>query len=175
MEDPDGAEKFEHGDWSMRYWHDEIGKVKFDELVASDALLLGCVTYQGFVAAWPTMTDAGEFGERMNSIPKYVVSTTLEEVTWNNSGLIRGNVAEEISRLKQQPGRDLAIFGSAALATSFLHMGLLDELCILMNPVVLGSGNPLFKGVRENLTLKVLKTKEFRSGNVLLYYQPEHI
>src|SRR5476651_1555340 len=100
MEDPGGAEKFEHGGWTRAYWNDEIGKFKFDELFASDALLLGRITYQGFAAAWPTMEDTGEFGERMNSLPKFVVSTTLTGVEWNNSSLIKGDVAAEIAKLK---------------------------------------------------------------------------
>jgi len=83
MEDPGGAEKFEHGGWTRPFWSNEIGKVKFDELFASDALLLGRVTYQGFAAAWPTMKDEAGFADRMNSIPKYVVSTTLKELEWN--------------------------------------------------------------------------------------------
>jgi dihydrofolate reductase len=106
MQDPGGAGEFEHGGWSMPYWNDEIAQFKFEELFASDALLLGRVTYQGFAAAWPTMTGTGAYDERMNSLPKYVVSTTLQEVTWNNARLLKGDSAEEVSRLKQQPGQE---------------------------------------------------------------------
>src|SRR5436305_3259529 len=104
MEDPGGAEKFEYGGWSMPYWDEGIGQVKFSELFASDALLLGRVTYQGFAAAWPSQTDEWGFADRMNNMPKYVVSTTLEKVQWKNSQLIKENIVEEIARLKQQPG-----------------------------------------------------------------------
>src|SRR5713226_6301532 len=100
FEDPGGGEGTRHGGWSFQFWSEESAKYKYDELFASDALLLGRVTYQGFAAAWPTMKDTGEFGERMNSLPKYVVSTTLDKAEWNNSTIIKANVVEEVSRLK---------------------------------------------------------------------------
>jgi dihydrofolate reductase len=100
MEDPGGAEKTRHGGWSFQFFNEEYIKYKFDELFASDALLLGRVTYQGFAAAWPSMTDEEGFADRMNSLPKYVVSTTLDKTEWNNSRLIKRNIAEEISGLK---------------------------------------------------------------------------
>src|SRR5579864_6868739 len=115
MEDPGGDSNFEHKGWTMPYWHEEIGKFKFEELFASDALLLGRVTYQGFAAAWPSATDEQGFADRMNSLPKFVVSTTLTSVEWNNSSLIKEQVAEEIAKLKQQPGQDILIAGSAEL------------------------------------------------------------
>src|SRR4051794_2682910 len=114
-EDPGGAEDFEHGGWSMRVFDEEAAKYAYDQLFASDALLLGRVTYQGFAAAWPSMTDEAGFADRMNSLPKFVVSTTLEEVEWNNSSLIKENVAEEVAKLKQQPGQDILIYGSGEL------------------------------------------------------------
>lgn len=171
MEAPGGGEKFEHGGWSMLYRDDEIGKVKFDELFASDALLLGRVTYQGFAKAWPTMTGTGEFGERMNSIPKYVVSTTLEEVEWNNSRLIKGNVMEEVSRLKQQPGLNILIAGSGELVQALMQHNLVDEYWLLVYPVVLGSGKRLFRD-GSNTSLKLVETRMFPSGVALLRYQP---
>jgi dihydrofolate reductase len=171
MEDPGGAEKFVHGGWSMPYWHDEIGKVKFDELFASGALLLGRVTYQGFAAAWPSVTDEAGFADRMNSLPKYVVSTTLEEVEWNNSKLIKGNVAEEVTRLKQQPGQDILIAGSGTLVQTLMHHDLIDDYRLLVYPVVLGSGKRLFQDGSKT-TLRLVETKTFPSGIVLLHYQP---
>jgi dihydrofolate reductase len=170
MEDPGGAEKFEHGGWTMPYWHDEIGKVKFDELFASDALLLGRVTYQGFAAAWPGRTDEAGFADRMNSLPKYVVSTTLEEVAWNNSRLIKGNVAEEVSKLKQQPGQDILIAGSGVLVRTLMQHDLIDAYRLLVYPVVLGSGKRLFRDGSKT-TLRLVETKAFPSGVVLLEYQ----
>src|SRR5436305_2996163 len=99
--------------WSFQFWNEEAAQFKFDELFASDALLLGRVTYQGFAAAWPSMKDEAGFGDRMNGLPKYVVSTTLEEAAWNNSTLIKENVAEAVAALKQQPGQDILVAGSA--------------------------------------------------------------
>src|SRR5947199_1889671 len=110
----------EPGMWSFPFFNDELAKYKYDELFASGALLLGRVTYQGFAAAWPTMTGTGEFGERMNSMPKYVASTTLKETEWNAS-LIEGDVAEAVSTLKRQPGRDLLVAGSGVLVRTLLQ------------------------------------------------------
>ncbi len=110
----------EPGHWSFQFWSDEAAKFKYDELFASDALLLGRVTYEGFAAAWPTMTGTGDFGERMNSLPKYVVTKTLQELTWNNSTPIKGDIVEEISTLKQQPGQDILLAGSGQLVHTLM-------------------------------------------------------
>jgi dihydrofolate reductase len=172
MEDPGGVEKFEHGGWTIPYWDDEIGKFKFEELFASDALLLGRVTYQGFAAAWPSQADEAGFADRMNSLPKYVVSTTLKELEWNNSRLIKGNVAEEVSNLKQEPGQDILIAGSGELVRTLMQHDLVDEYRLLVYPVVLGSGKRLFKE-GSYTTLKPVETKTFNSGVVLLTYRPD--
>jgi dihydrofolate reductase len=171
MEDPGGAEKFVHGGWTMPYWSDEIGKFKFDELLASDALLLGRVTYQGFAAAWPSRTDEAGFAQRMNSLPKYVVSTTLDKAEWNNSHLVKGNIAKEVSKLKQQPGQDIMVAGSNRLVHSLMQHDLVDEYRLLVYPVVLGSGKRLF-GEADKATLRLVETRMFSSGVVLLRYQP---
>src|SRR3954454_6700311 len=121
MEDPGGAEGFKHGGWTFQFGSTEQQQFKVEELFKADALLLGRVTYQGFAAAWPTMPGTGAFGERMNSLPKYVVSTTLNAVEWNNSRLIKQNVAEEVSRLKQQPGQDILVFGSGKLVQTLME------------------------------------------------------
>ena len=170
MEDPGGAEKFEHGGWTRSYFGDDSGKVKLDELFASDALLLGRVTYQGFAAAWPSVKDEAGFAERMNGLPKYVVSTTLETVEWNNSHLIKGNIADEIARLKQQPGQDILIYGSAALVQTLMRHDLIDEYRLLVYPVVLGSGKRLFvEG--SKLSLSLIEARPFSSGVVELHYK----
>src|SRR6478672_6427864 len=114
MEDPGGAEGFKHGGWTFQFSSPEQEQWKAEELFHADALLLGRRTYQGFAAAWPTMPGTGAYGERMNSLPKYVVSTTLSEVTWNAT-LIKGDLAEELPRLKQEAGQDILIFGSSQL------------------------------------------------------------
>ena len=170
MEDPGGAEKFRHGGWSMAFWSDEAGKFKLDELFASDALLLGRVTYQGFAAAWPSMKDEAGFADRMNSLPKFVVSTTLNEVTWNNSRLIKANVAEEVARLKQQPGQNILVGGSNTLVHTLREHNLIDEYRLLIYPVVLGSGKRLF-GEGSKTNLKLVESKAFSSGVVALIYQ----
>jgi len=162
----------EPGQWSFQFWNDEAAQYKSDELFASDALLLGRVTYQGFAAAWPTMTDTGEFGEKMNSMPKYVASTTLEEVAWNNSRPIKGNVVEEISALKQQPGQDILVAGSGVLVHTLMQYDLIDEYRLMVHPIILGSGKRLFREESDTKTLKLVETKTFSSGIVVLTYQP---
>ena len=160
-------------------WHnvdEEFNEFAIDQLNEVDTILFGRVTYEGMASYWPTtgaIEDDPEVAARMNAIPKIVFSRTLDRAEWSNSRLIRENIAEEVLRLKQQQGRDLAIFGSANLTMSLLQMGLIDELRLMVNPVVLGKGKPLFEGIHEKLNLKLIKTRGFRSGNVLLYYQPD--
>jgi dihydrofolate reductase len=159
-------------------WHnvdEEFNEFAIHQLDDVDMLLFGRVTYQLMASYWPTpfaKEDDPIVADKMNTVPKLVFSKTLDKAEWNNSRLVKENVAEEIAKLKQQQGRDLAIFGSSNLAVSLIQMGFIDELRIMVNPVVLGNGNPLFKGIHEKLNLKLLKTRTFRSGNVLLYYQP---
>jgi dihydrofolate reductase len=124
---------------------------------------------------WPTpaaQADDPMVAEKMNTMPKIVFSRTLDKVEWNNTRLVKGDAVKEISELKQQPGRDLLIFGSADLASNLTNLGLIDEYRIMVNPVVLGKGNPLFKDIKEKLNLRLLRTKTFSNGNVLLYYEP---
>jgi len=172
MEDPGGAEGFKYGGWSFQFWSEEAAKYKYDELFASDALLLGRVTYQGFAAAWPTMKETGEFGERMNSLPKYVVSTTLEKAEWNNSTIIKANVVEEVSKLKAMPGQDILIGGSGDLVHSLMQHTLIDEYRLMVHPVVLGIGKRFFREGADALQLQLVETKTFSSGVVVLTYQP---
>lgn len=172
MEDPGGGEKTQHGGWSFQFWTDEAAKYKYDELFASDALLLGRVTYSGFAAAWPSMTDEAGFADRMNGLPKYVVSTTLQEVTWNNSRLIKGNVVEEITRLKQEPGQDILVGGSGELVQTLMQHNLVDEYKLMVHPVVLGGGKRLFRDGSAMQVLRLVESKAFSSGVVLLTYEP---
>ena len=157
--------------WSFPYWNDEIAKFKHDELFASDALLLGRVTYEGFAAAWPSRTDETGFADRMNSLPKFVVSTTLDKVEWNNSRLIKDNIAAEVSKLKQQPGQNILIYGSPTLVQTLMQHNLIDEYRLLAYPLVLGSGKRLFKE-GNNATLKLVESKIFSTGVVALIYEP---
>lgn len=170
VEDPGGAEKSKHGGWTWGYWNDEIGKFKLDEILATGAMLLGRVTYQGFAAAWPSMKDEQGFADRMNNLPKHVVSKTLERFDWNNSTQIKGNLTEEASKLKQQPGKDILIFGSGELVRELMQHDLIDEYRLLVYPVVLGSGKRLFGG-EVNKAFKLVEAKPFSSGVVLLRYQ----
>jgi dihydrofolate reductase len=171
IEDPGGAEGFEHGGWTFPYWSDEIGKVKWEELFASDAMLLGRVTYEGFAAAWPSRTDEQGFAERMNSLPKFVVSTTLAEAEWQNSTILKGDIAAEVAKLKDQPGGDILVAGSAQLVRTLAQNDLVDEYRLLVYPVVLGSGKRLFgDGKRSDLELH--ENRSFDSGVVLASYGP---
>ena len=156
--------------WSLKFWNDEHTKYAQDQLFASDALLMGRKVYEGFAASWPSRRN--EFADRMNSLPKYVVSTTLEEAEWNNSTIIKENVAEEVSRLKEQPGKDILIYGSADLMHTLMEHDLIDEYRIWVHPVVLGSGKRLFKDESETKVLRLVDTTTFSSGVVILSYQP---
>lgn len=163
----------EPGNWSFPFWSDEAAKFKSDELFASDALLLGRVTYDGFAKAWPTMPDTGAFGERMNSLPKYVVSTTLQTVEWTNSRLIKENIAEEVANLKQQPGQDLLLEGSSQLLRTLMERDLVDEYRLMLYPLVLGSGKRLFPEGSAKKALRLAETKQLSSGVVVLTYHPD--
>ena len=156
--------------WTMPYWNDEIARFKFDQLFASNALLLGRVTYQGFAKAWPSMTDQEGFADRMNSLPKYVASTTLHEAEWDAS-FIKEDIAEEVASLKQKSGQNLLVYGSGEFVHTLMQHNLIDELRLLVYPVVLGKGKRLFKD-GSKATLKLVETKTFSSGVVLLSYQP---
>jgi dihydrofolate reductase len=172
MEDPGGAEDFEHGGWTFEFDRGPEGdKFKLDEVLESDALLLGRVTYQGFAEAWPSRTDEVGFADKMNSMPKFVVSTTLEEVEWNNSTLIKGDVAGGVSKLKQQPGGDILVAGSATLVHTLMQHGLVDELRLMVFPVVLGSGKRLFSEGFDRTDLRLVDSKTLDSGILILTYQ----
>jgi len=161
-------------------WHnvdEEFNEFAINQLHELDTLLFGRATYEGMASFWPTpfaKENDPIVADLMNTTTKIVFSTTLAQAEWENSRLVKDHVAEEISQLKQQPGKDIAIFGSSDLAVSLMRMGLLDELRIMVNPVVLGSGKMLFAGMNEKANLKLLGTKVFRSGNVLLRYQVLH-
>jgi dihydrofolate reductase len=159
--------------WQFPYYSDDMGEVIKAQILASDAMLLGRVTYEVFAAYWPSQTN-NEFGiaDKLNSSPKFVVSSTLQKAEWNNSTLIKGNVAEEISKLKQQPDGNIRITGSATLVQSLMQADLIDEYQLMVHPVVLGSGKRLFRDGSDTLKLKLLDTKTFSKGVVLLCYQP---
>jgi dihydrofolate reductase len=160
-------------------WHNvdgEFNEFAIEQLNSIGTLVFGRVTYEGMASYWPTSSaieDDPIIANLMNTLPKIVFSHTLQKAEWNNTGLIKDNIAEEVLKLKQQSGKDLALFGSANLMASLMTLDMIDEYRILVNPVVLGSGTPLFKGGHQKINLKLIKTRTFRSGNVLLCYEPE--
>jgi len=156
--------------WSFQFWNDETQKFKLDELRATDALLLGRVTYEGFAAAWPSRKDTDGFADRFNNMPKFVVSKTLKKLDWNNSHLIKGDLATEVSKLKQQEGHDIVIHGSPTLIRSLLHHDLIDEYRLLVYPLVLGRGKRLFDDASQ-AKLKLAESEAFSKGVVKLVYR----
>jgi dihydrofolate reductase len=159
-------------------WHnvdEEFNEFAIEQLQTISAIIFGRVTYAGMASYWPTaaaLADDPVVAGQMNSIPKIVFSKTLDQVDWSHTTLIKGDLAQEIMKLKQEPGKDLFIFGSGHLAADMTKLGLIDEYRLIVNPVVLGQGTPLFQTRGELLKLNLLKTRVFRSGNVLLYYEP---
>jgi dihydrofolate reductase len=171
MEDPGGSESFEHGGWSFAFNRGEEGdKFKLDETMSSDALLLGRVTYEGFAAAWPSRD--GEFADKFNAMPKYVVSSTLENPEWNNSAVLKGDVAEEVAKLKREHDRDVVVHGSAQLVQTLVENDLVDELRLMVFPVVLGSGKRLFAETSDKKALRLVDSKVVGDGVSILVYQP---
>jgi dihydrofolate reductase len=139
-------------------------------LRAVDTLLFGRTTYQLMANYWPS-APADEVADKMNNLPKIVFSKTLQKVDWNNSRLVGGEIQKEVSKLKAEPGKGMVVFGSATLASYLLQVGLVDEYRVILHPVLLGSGNPLFKAIAERIQLKLISAKAFGSGVVLLRYQ----
>ena len=176
MEDPGGSEHSKHGAWTFQFDRGAEGdKIKLDELHASDAQLLGRVTYQGFAKAWPTVKDEQGFADRMNSMRKYVVSTTLtdDEATWDNTVVIRGDVADEIARLKAEPGGDIVVHGSCSLVHFLAEHGLVDEYRLMVFPIVLGSGKRLFTETSETTRLVLTESRTVGDGILLLTYRTQ--
>ncbi len=159
-------------------WHnvgEEFNDFAIAQLQEVDTLLFGRLTYEMMASWWPTpqaIANDPVVAEKMNSTPKIVFSHSLSDAKWENTRLVKEDFGTEVMRLKAQPGKDMIIFGSSDLAVSFVEHGLLDELRIMINPVVLGQGRSVFQGIHDRLRLKLLRTKTFHSGNVLLYYQP---
>jgi dihydrofolate reductase len=174
IEDPGGSENSERGGWAFKFDRGAEGdKFKLDEVMEADALLLGRVTYEGFAAAWPDRTDEFGFADKFNNMPKYVVSTTLDDPSWNNSTVIKDNVAEEISKLKQQPGGDLLVNGSATLVQTLVEHDLVDEYRLMVFPTVLGKGKRLFGDTGDASALRLVDSKPVGAdGVVILTYAP---
>jgi dihydrofolate reductase len=170
VEDPGGSEEFDRGGWAFQFDRGPEGdKFKLGEVMEADALLLGRVTYQGFAEAWPSRS--GEFADKFNNMPKFVVSSTLEEAGWNNSTLISGDVAAEVSKLKEQQGGDILVNGSVQLVHTLIEHDLVDEYRLMVFPVILGSGKRLFREGSDPTALRSVDTKPVGEC-VILTYQP---
>jgi len=164
----------------MSWAHKDRQDAEWNEFVAGNAtaggqLVFGRITYELMASYWPTPLAAQNdpvVAERMNHLPKVVFSRTMEKASWNNTTLLKGELAAELRTMKQQPGKDLAILGSGSLVSQLAPEGLIDEYQIVVNPIVLGQGRTIFEGVRERLALKLTNTRAFGNGNVLLCYQP---
>jgi dihydrofolate reductase len=173
IDDPGGAEGTPHGGWSFRFPTPEGQRFKFEELQASDVQLLGRVTYEGFAAAWPGMEEAtGEYGKRMNSMPKVVVSSTLTNATWNNTTIISDDVAGEVAKLKDRYEGDVLVSASATLVDTLRENGLVDEYHLMVHPIVLGNGKRLFKDGAAGTDLELVDYRKAGPDVLLLIYRP---
>ena len=171
IEAPGGGEDYKHGGWTFEIDRGAEGnKFKLDETLDADALLLGRVTYEGFAAAWPSRED--EFADKFNTMPKYVVSSTLDKPDWNNSTVLDGDVAEEVAKLKQTQEGDIVVHGSAQLVQALIEHDLVDELRLMVFPVVLGSGKRLFGDTSDKKRLRLTDSKTVGDGVSILVYEP---
>jgi dihydrofolate reductase len=171
MEDPGGAEDFRHGGWTFEIDRgDEGNKFKLDETMQSTALLLGRVTYEGFADAWPSRE--GEFAEKFNTMPKYVVSSTLRDPSWTNTIVLDGDVVESVSKLQRDQDGDIVVHGSRQLAQALLEHDLVDELRLMVFPVVLGSGKRLFGETSDKKRLQLVESQAVGDGVAILIYRP---
>jgi dihydrofolate reductase len=169
MEDPGGSENFKYGGWSFAFDRGEEGdRFKLDEALSAEGLLLGRVTYEGFAEAWPSRE--GEFADRFNSMPKYVVSSTLESPAWNNTTVLRGDVPTEVRKLRDEKDGDLYVHGSAQLVQTLLEQDLVDELRLMVFPIVLGAGRRLFGETSDKKTLHLSDSKTVGDGVTILVY-----
>ena len=160
-------------DWHELAWGEELEQMSIEQTGSADLLLFGRRTYQGMAQYWPTATgEVADIMNIMNSIPKVVFSRTLDKAEWNNTRLVNSDAEGEVARLKQQPGKDILIFGSADLSASLTQAGLIDEYRLGLVPVVLGGGNPLFKPAPDRLPMKLLEARPLKTGCVILRYEP---
>ena len=172
--DEDRRSGFEHGGWIRQYGDDVEGEVIRDGIAASGGFLLGRRTYEIFAAYWPFQPAANTFASMMNSLPKYVASTTLKgPLKWNNSILIRGDVTQEVTKIKQESGKELLVIGSGNLVQTLMKHELVDEYRLMVHPIVLGSGMRLFKEGSPKTALKLINNKTTTTGIMILTYQPE--
>ncbi len=173
MEDPGGAEGFSRGGWAFQFNRGPAGdKFKLDEVMDAEALLLGRVTYQGFEEAWPSRT--GEFADKMNNMPKVVVSTTLKDPKWSNTKVLSTNVPEELSRLRSKASGDILVAGSRQLVQTLMDNGLVDEYRLMVFPVILGEGKRLFEWASQPAGLRLADSQAVGDGVLILIYHPSN-
>jgi dihydrofolate reductase len=174
IEDPGGSENFDRGGWAFKFGRGQEGdKFKLEETLEAEAQLLGRVTYEGFAAAWPKRTDEVGFAEKMNAMPKYVVSSTLQDLTWNNSTRIDGDVADEVAKLKEQVAGDILVHGSATLVQALVENDLVDQLRLMVFPTVLGAGKRLFDDTSSAKAFQLVESRPVGDdGVVILRYEP---
>jgi dihydrofolate reductase len=171
VEDPGGAENFKYGGWSFEYKRGAEGdQFKLDETLASAALLLGRVTYEGFAEAWPSRD--GEFADKFNSMPKFVVSSTLTDPKWTNSTVLKGDVASEVAKLKEQQDGDIVVHGSPQLVQALVEHDLVDAFHLMVFPVILGSGKRLFGETSDKKSLRLVDSKVVGDGVAIMIYEP---
>jgi dihydrofolate reductase len=171
IEDPGGSEDFRYGGWSFQISRgDEGDQFKLDETMSAEALLLGRRTYEGFAEAWPPRE--GEFADKFNNMPKYVVSSTLKDPDWANSTVLDGDLVEQVSRLKQDVDGDVVVHGSAQLVQGLVEHGLVDEMRLMVFPVVLGTGKRLFGETSDKHSLRLADSKIVGDGVAILVYEP---
>jgi dihydrofolate reductase len=173
IEDPGGSEDFEHGGWSFEFNRgDEGDRFKLDETLNSEALLLGRVTYEGFADSWPGREDEAGFADKFNNMPKYVVSSTLKEpLEWNNSKLLEGDPIEAAEKLKKEVDGEIVVHGSAQLAQSLIESDLVDEIRLMVFPVVLGRGKRLFAETSDKKPMELADSKTVGDGVSILTYR----
>ncbi len=169
-EDTEGG--FRHGGWQRPYFDDVLGATAAEGMAETDAYLFGRKTYEKMAAFWPTAPEDDPYGRHMNSTPKYVASRTLQDVEWRNSTLIEGDVAQEVARLKEQPGKNIAVLGSGDLVQTLLEHDLVDEFFLAVYPLVLGSGKRLFRDSDQVRKLHLVDSKPTSTGGVILTYRP---
>ena len=175
MEDPGGAESFDRGGWAFQFERGEDGdRFKFEELMDAEATLLGRRTYEAFAEAWPSRTDDGGFADRMNGMPKYVVSNTLTSADWNNSTILAGDVAEEVAKLKQRIDGSILVAGSAQLVQALVQHDLVDEYRLMLFPLILGHGKRLFADPGDARALRLIEARPVGSDGVITArYEPK--
>jgi dihydrofolate reductase len=172
VEDPGGAEDYRHGGWTFQFDRGADGdKFKLDELMEAEAQLLGRVTYEGFAAAWPKMDDEAGFAKKMNEMPKYVVSSTLEQADWQNTTILSGDPADSVGTLKEEVGGVILIAGSATLVKALIEVDLVDELRLMVFPVLLGQGKRLFPEGEAKHRLQLVEAKTVGEGITLVRYE----